>query len=146
LLKSDADTTTGTTTALTEHPSLKFAVSSGNTYVFAYKLLMQSSLAINGLKVGLSFPAATVVSAVAYVPESVDGISAQTTGWITSTGDSVTGTSLPTINVPLIVTIEGTIRPSANGTLAVGYACEMSTTAGVIVRQGSVGIIKNVGA
>jgi hypothetical protein len=107
---------------------------------------MQTGIATNGLKVGLVFPSATVVSAVAYVPESADGTAAQITGWITSSGDSVSGTSMPTINVPLIATIEGTIRPSANGTLAFGYGAEVSTTQGIILRRGSVGIIKDLGS
>lgn len=107
---------------------------------------MQSGAETNGLKVGLTFPSATVVSAIANVPVSADGVTAIHTGFITSSGDEVTGTSMPTTNVPLIVTIEGTIRPTANGTLAVGYAGELSTTAGVIMRTGSVGIIKDVGA
>jgi hypothetical protein len=106
---------------------------------------MQTGTAGCGLKVGLAFPAATIVSAVAYVPESADGTAAQTTGWITSSNDSVTGTSMPTVNVPLLVTIEGTIRPSATGTLALSYAGEIATTAGVILRQQSVGIIKDLG-
>jgi len=120
-------------------------MSSGRTYIFAFKLLMQTAQAANGLKVGLNFPAATIVSAVAYVPESADGTAAQTTGWITTSGDSVAGTSCPTINVPLIVEVNGTIRPSANGTLALGYAAELSTTTGVIIRQQSIGIIKDLG-
>jgi hypothetical protein len=106
---------------------------------------MQSGHVNNGLKVGLTFPAATVVSAVAYIPESVNGVSAVHTGWITETGDSVTGTSMPTVNVPLITIVEGTIVPSANGTLSLTYAGELATTQGVIIRQGSVGILKDLG-
>jgi len=105
---------------------------------------MQTGLDTNGLRVGLTFPAATVVSAVAYIPVSADGTAAQHIGWITSSGDSVVGTSMPTINVPLIVQVEGNITPSANGTLALGYGAEISTTVGVILRQGSVGILKDV--
>lgn len=145
LLKTDADTATNVGSALTEHPSLKFNLTSGRTYIFAYKLLMQSALAANGLKVGLTFPAATVVSAIAYLPESADGVSAQTTGYITTSGDSVTGPSMPTVNVPLIVEINGTIRPSANGTLALGYAGELATTQGIVLRIASVGILKDLG-
>lgn len=146
LKKSDTNTATNTTTAFTTHPSLSFSVGSGQTYIFGYKLLMQSPNAVVGMSVGLRFPAATIVSAVAYIPVSADGTAAQHTGWITSSGDMVTGTSMPTVNVPLLVIIEGTIRPSANGTLDLGYASELSTTAGVVVRQESVGIIKNLGA
>lgn len=106
---------------------------------------MQTGQAANGLTVGLTFPAATVVSAVAYVPESADGTAAQRTGWITSSGDSVVGTSMPTVNVPLIVEVNGTIRPSANGTLGLSYAGELATTTGVIIRQQSIGILKDLG-
>ena len=144
LLKTDADSATNAVSALSAHPSLAFSVSSGRTYIFGYKLLMQSSQGANGIKVGLTFPSATIVSAVAYVPDTEDGTAAQIQGWITSSGDAVTGTSVPTINTPLIVVVEGTILPSANGTLALGYAGELSTTTGIILRQQSVGIIKDV--
>jgi hypothetical protein len=145
MARTDADTATNTTTAFTTHPSLSFSVGSGQTYVFSYKLLMQSGAAATGISVGLRFPSATIVSAVAYIPVSADGTGAQHTGWITSSGDMVTGTSMPTVSVPLLVVIEGTIRPSANGTLDFGYAAEVSTSVGVVVRQQSVGIIKNIG-
>lgn len=146
LRKTDADTATATTTALTEHPSLKFTLQSGRTYIFAYKILAQASQADNGLKIGLTFPSATVVSAIASIPVNADGTNAIYTGYLTSSGDSIVGPSAPTVGVPLICHIEGTIRPSANGTLAFGYASEMSTTTGTVIRQGSVGIIKDLGA
>lgn len=144
LLKTDADSATNTTVTLTTAPSLQFSVGSGQTYIFAYKLLMQSGNAANGIRVGLSFPSATVVSAMAYIPVTVDGTGPQQIGYITSTGDSVVGTSMPTVNVPLLVIVEGTIRPSANGTLALTYGSELSTTQGIILRIASVGIIQNL--
>jgi hypothetical protein len=131
--------------SLIQHPSLTFLLSSGRTYIFAYKILFQGSNAANGLRIGLTFPSATVVSAVGYVPVSADGTAAQMTGWITSSGDAVVGTSLPTVNVPLMAIIEGTIIPSADGTLALGYGNELNTSVGVLINRGSVGIIKDLG-
>lgn len=119
-------------------------MSSAHTYIFAYKLLMQSSQGANGIRIGLTFPSATIVSAIAYLPDSDDGTAAQRTGWITSSGDSVVGASMPTINTPLLVVVEGTIRPSANGNLALVYGAELSTTTGIVLRQQSVGIIKDI--
>ena len=145
LQKTSVNTTTALSATLTEHPSLKFLLASGNTYIFAYKVLFQGSNAANGLRIGLTFPSATIVSAKALIPFAGDGTAAEMQGWITSSGDSVVGTTLPTINVPLLATIEGTIRPSANGTLAFGYGNEANTTVGILINQQSVGIIKNLG-
>jgi len=146
LKKTDFDTATASAGNLSAHPSLKFDLTSGRTYIFAYRLLMQTPVATNGIRVGLNFPAATVVGANANIPVSVDGVAGVWSGIITSSGDSVVGTSAATVNVPLVVTIEGTIIPSANGTLELGYGGELATTAGIVLRQGSVGIIKDLGA
>jgi hypothetical protein len=123
---------------------MKFNLSADHAYVFAYQLLIQTGVSTNGIKIGLNFPAATVVSAVATVPSTGDGTAAIMSGWITQSGDSVTGTSSPTVNVPLVCTIEGNIIPSTNGTLELAYAGELSTSQGIIMRQGSVGILKDV--
>lgn len=134
-----ANTVTNAVNALSAHPSLKFSLASGNIYAFEFRTLIQSGAGTNGIRIGLTFPSATVVSAKGYVPVAADSAAAEWQGFITATGDAVVGTSMPTINVPLICTIEGVIQPSANGTLAFGYGGELSTTAGIIVRAGSVG-------
>ena len=145
LKKTDFDTATMSAAAISAHPSLKFDLTSGRLYVFSYQLLMQTPVATNGIRVGLNFPSATVVGAVANIPVSVDGIASIWSGMITSTGDSVVGTSAATVNVPMIVQIDGQIVPSANGTLELGYGGELATTAGIVLLRGSIGILKDCG-
>jgi hypothetical protein len=129
---------------LSAHPSLKFSLSSGNYYAFEFVALMQTPVQTNGIRVGLNFPAATVVSAQGRVPISADGAGQEMQGWITSSGDSVVGASMATVNVPVICTVKGVIVPSANGTLNFGYGGELGTTAGIVCRQGSYGILRKL--
>jgi hypothetical protein len=140
-----SNTATALSASLTPHPSLKFAVVNGNTYAFRFQAPIQTGNAVDGIMIGLYFPSATVVSAIGSIPVSADGTGHLFTGDITSSGDTVIGTSMATVNVPVICTIEGIIVPSGNGTLNFGYGNELSTTAsGTVVRQGAYGWLKQL--
>jgi hypothetical protein len=123
---------------------LAFPVASGNTYSFAFDVLWKTAAVTNGIKLGLTFPSAVIVTATATIPVAADGTASDLKGWITSSGDSVIGTGAQATGTTYLATIEGTIRPSANGTLQVQYAGELSTTQGVTIQQESVGIMVTV--
>ena len=91
------------------------------------------------------FPAATIVSAMARTITAADGVSSVWSGAITTSGDGVTVTSAPAANTDYLAVIEGTIRPSANGTLHVYHAGEVATASGAVVRQNSNGILWAIG-
>ena len=57
-----------------------------------------------------------------------------TGGIINSSGDSVVSATSPANTGDWVVTVQGTIRPTAGGTLQVQAACEVSTTSGVLIR------------
>jgi hypothetical protein len=130
-----------TTTATTDHPSLKIPLLSGQTYVFAWNVLFQAATTTCGIRIGLTFPAATIASAQAWIPLAADGTAGAFEGWITSSGDSVVSTGVPAASTTFLATIEGTIRPTANGTLQLWYASELSTNPGVLIMQQSVGVV-----
>jgi hypothetical protein len=140
-----SDTATGTTTALVTASGMTFALVSGNTYRFAWNVLFDSSTTTIGIKLGLTFPAATIVAANVTIPQVVDANNANFTGQITSSGDSVTSVSAPAAATPFLAIVEGTIRPSANGNLALMYGSEVSTSAlGVRIKQETLGVLQVV--
>lgn len=136
-----ADTATSTTTALANATGLSFSVSSGTTYGFEFYPIFRSGAATNGIKLGLTFPAVTIIAATAGIPIAADGAGGELQGWISSSGDSVIGTGVQTAAVDYRAEIRGTIRPSANGSLQVQFGCELSTTLGVVVKQESYGVL-----
>lgn len=138
-----SDSATGTTTALVTASGMTFAVTTGNYYRFSYHVLTRigavTSATTVGIKLGLTFPSATVVAAFAQIPQGADGTSHMFMGQITSSGDSVTSASTQFPNTVTHSLVEGTIVPSAAGNVALVYGCELSTTAGVVIKQGTNG-------
>jgi hypothetical protein len=96
------------------------------------------------MKLGLTFPAAAVVSAFAQIPQAVDGTAQNFMGQITSSGDSVTSISTQFPNTDVISLVEGSIVPTANGNLALVFGTELSTTAGVVIKQGTNGRLEKL--
>jgi hypothetical protein len=138
-MATDLATNVGTT--LTTMATLGFLLSSGTTYTFAYNIIFQSGGPTVGLKLGLNFPAATVQASNVAIPVAADGTAAEFFGTISSSGDSVTGTGVETSGTNYLATIEGTIRPSANGTLVPIFSAELASTAGILIKQQSSGVL-----
>jgi hypothetical protein len=136
-------TATGTTTALVTASGMTFALVSGTTYKFSYDVIYRignvSTGTTVGIKLGLTFPAATVVSAYVDIPMGAAGATYWFSGPITASGGSLTSTSQQNPNTDLLANVVGTIKPSANGNLALTYGCELSTTAGVVIQAGTNG-------
>jgi hypothetical protein len=120
---------------------LSFSVVSGTCYTFSFDVLFQSAAITNGLKLGLTFPAATVIGANVYIPIAADGTAAAYHGYINTSGDSVVGTAVATADTTYLASLWGTIRPSANGTLQVQHASEISTARGVRIMADSMGAL-----
>jgi hypothetical protein len=135
------DQTTNATATLVTASGCTFVVTSGNTYYFEFCALWKCNVTTNGFKVGLTFPAAVVVAAQAVVP-----ITAATsiTGPISASGGAITGTSTPTSATPYMAFVNGTITPSASGNLALMFAGELATTAGVALLAGTNGMIRAI--
>lgn len=139
----DSPTAITTTTATTS--GLQFLLQSGITYQFKFHMIWRTGLTTAGIRVGLMFPAASIVSGTASTITSADGTAANFVGAITTSGDGVTVTSAPVANTDFLAVIEGSIRPSANGTLHVYHAGEVATASGIILRQRSNGILWAIG-
>ena len=127
-----------TTTTLANITNLNFNVVSGSYYQYEFFILFQSSIATNGLKLAVTYPAATVASYRAEIPIAADAAAGDWHGWGTSSGDAITGTGVQTANVVYMAKIVGNILPSANGTIQSQYASEVATNT-TTIKQGSFG-------
>jgi hypothetical protein len=138
------DTATGTTTALGTVSGQIFALVSGITYNFSWNVLFQSGAATNGLRLGLSFPAATIVAANGWIPIAANGVDAHFEGSIIASGGQIVGTTVETANSTRLAMLFGTIRPSANGNLALLFGSELSTVNGCKIMQQTNGSLVTV--
>jgi S1-C subfamily serine protease len=115
---------------------MSFAVTSGVYYHFKFVLTYQTAGSTVGLKLGLTFPATTVMSARA----SIQSENTITNATINVSGEYCLTAAVSTANTNYPAEIEGVILPSANGTLQVQFA---SGNPGddAKIKQGSVGFL-----
>jgi hypothetical protein len=140
-LTSDQTFSTATPANVT---GLAFTLASGTYYEFKFIIPYQSDTSTVGIQLGLTFPAVTTqASWVQIANGGSDGATSLFTGWITSSGDSVSAARVPSTNTDYLAIIEGMILPSAVGNLQVQAATETGTTT-VTVRQGAVGKIRAI--
>lgn len=139
-VRLSANLPTLSTNALANATGLFFALQSGITYGFQFFPIFRTHLATNGIKLGLTFPAAVMVTANVRIPVAADGVSGEFQGWITSSGDSVIGSGVQSTGTNYLAEIFGTIRPSANGNLQVQYASELTASTSAIMQE-SYGIL-----
>jgi hypothetical protein len=123
---------------------MTLALVSGSTYWFKWLVIFESGAASNGIRLGLTFPAATIVTAHASIHLAADGAAATFEGELTSSGDSVVATGVAVANTPVLASIEGIILPTASANLALTFGSELSTTNGVRIRQQSFGILRTI--
>lgn len=143
-----SDSATGTITGLATASGITFALTSGNTYRFQFLMVARIGSASThttvGVKMGLTFPAATVVAARAAFPQGAAGVSHDFEGQINTSGGMITSISTQNPNQDILGKIDGVIKPSADGNLALMYGCELATTAGVVIRAGTCGRLEQL--
>jgi hypothetical protein len=127
-----------------------FALVSGIAYNFDWRVLYSIGNAVTnttvGIKLGLTFPAATVVAANVEIPVGPAGTAGMFDGEVVISGGSVTATTQqsPGQTTAHLAIVRGTIIPSANGNLALMYGSEISTTAGPVIRAGTNGALYTI--
>ena len=142
--KLTSDFTASATTTVANVTGLSFAVSNGLYYRFRFTLVVQADTSTTGIRVTITTPTFTILSALVYTCQSTDGTLGSFTGNITASGDEVTTGQVAAINTDYIMVIEGIILPSAGGTVQLQAACEVA--AGVIkIRQASMVSVENLG-
>jgi hypothetical protein len=147
MVQTVTDTATLTTSGLGNVSGLVFALTTGRTYRFWFGVLYQTALTTNGLKIGLTFPAVTIMAAHVWIPVAVAGTGFVFGGAIRASGGNVTATATPdSANNVNMAEITGVIRTTAAGSLQVQAAGEVATTAGIVIRANSVGMLWDIGA
>ena len=119
---------------------MSFALTSGHYYYYRFVCLVRSDTATVGIRMTVTYPSVTTAGGRCVSMIAADGVGAEFQGAITATGDAVIPTAVPAINTDYVQVVEGTILPSANGTLQLQAGTETGTTV-VTVRQGSVGFL-----
>ncbi len=136
-MKSSSDQTFSSTT-LANATGLSFPVVTGTNYKYKFTVLYTSAATTTGLRVGVTFPAATTQSALANIPGSTtDGTGFLFSGFISSSGDSVVAGNSPAVS-PTVMTanVEGVFIPSASGTIQLQAATEVGAS-NIVIKAGS---------
>jgi hypothetical protein len=130
--------------SLATSATMLFAISSGVHYAFEWIVLFRSAATTNGVRLGLVFPAATYFGATVRIPVAADATGGEFQGQLTSSGDAVIGTGVEATGTTYVATIDGVINASANGNLQLVYGSELTTGSGIVIKQGSHGILRTL--
>lgn len=123
---------------------LNFTLYAGNLYKYSFTILFTSNDTTNGGRFGVWYPTANIARAKAYIPiTTTDGTDAEVIGFITTSGDNVTGTAVTAVADINQATIEGVINATATGKLQVLYGNELATC-NLTIRENSYGELWNI--
>lgn len=122
--------------ALTAVTGMSFPVVAGTLYRYRFDVIFRTAALTTGIGIGLTYPAATSAAASVRIPFAADGAASTWHGALTSSGDSVLSTGVPVINSDHHAVVEGTVLPSANGTVQLTARSEIAGSAAT-VRNGS---------
>lgn len=126
------------TTTVLKPTSLILDVKANDRYDFVFNVLFQSNTATTGIRLGLSVPANSFYSATAKILSGTDGTAAEFSGALTTVGDAVVSTQVPSINTSYLAEIKGTIMPIADDVIMVQFGSEVATGQ-VTIKSGSNG-------
>ena len=119
--------------------TFSFPVLANTMYSFGAKLLYMTPATTTGLRVGLTVPANTVrFAATARIPIAANGAGGEYQGWLTASGQSVTGTGTPATNTPYLAEVSGIIYTGATGGFVVPQFATEINNSRVTIHAGSV--------
>ena len=139
-VKLTADATAITSSTPAAVAGLLFTLTSGTYYTFKFLLLVQTSDATVGPRLGLSLPAFTTFGATVTALFAADGAAATWTGALTVDDDYTTLTDLPAASTSYLVTVEGVILPSGAGDVQI-IAAREGATGTITIKQASAGLL-----
>ena len=119
--------------------TFSFPVLANTMYSFGAKLFYMTPATTTGLRVGLTVPANTVsFAATARIPIAANGAGGEYQGWLTASGQSVTGTGTPATNTPYLAEVSGIIYTGATGGFVVPQFATEINNSRVTIHAGSV--------
>lgn len=133
---------TVTANTLTDVTGLTVPVKSGRYYRVQATLLVESSVATEGVRVELNGPTHSYYGAQIFMPQAASTVAGRNT---TAYDAAAVNTAHPVANSEYVATINAVVVPSADGTLAVRYGSETTTSTTVSVRPGSSLTVEEIG-
>lgn len=109
---------------LTNVDDLLFTVNNTNNYLIEFSVFFASNVTTNGLKLGVTYPTATIATYKCEIPLAADAAAGMWHGWGTSSGDAVTATGVQAANTTYLAYVKMQITPSTNGTVQLQFASE----------------------
>lgn len=136
--KTTANSTSSSTT-LNNAAAAAIALAANTVYRITLYVRFSSAATGTGIRLGLTCPTGSVISASVSIPVRSDSTSGSLQGTIVVSGDSVQGTGVELSNTAYIAVIQGVVSVGATaGNLQLQYATEVSGSA-VTVLPHSVG-------
>jgi hypothetical protein len=134
-----------TTTSLVNATGLALPLAIGGAaavrVVFLFDIAWRSTATGTGIKLGLTFPTATVFAATVWgAGIGADGTANVFAGTITSSGDSVAIPTCQIANTDYLAEVRGIIVPNTTGQLQLQYAASVGAVGTVTIKQGSNGM------
>ena len=136
-IKKTADQTF-TATAVANVTQLAIPVVAGVSYKYKFNVLYTAAGTGTGLRIGITYPASSISSALANIPGStVDGTGFMFSGFINNSGDSVMAANTPAATPTVIMAnIEGVFVATITGTIQLQAATEIAASA-IVIKAGS---------
>jgi hypothetical protein len=134
ILASDVTNSDVTANTLADVTGLSFAVISGNTYKFRFYVTYTAAINTTGSRWTITGPTATTIS---YIQQyNLDGVSFQWASRTSYDAGNLSSGSTTTAGAANIAIVEGVITPSANGTVQLRFASEITASA-ITAKAGS---------
>lgn len=143
IVKITADQTS-TSTTVANVTGLAFSVLSGRYYRFSFEMIHRTTDLTKGLRATITTPTFTSFAAVCRSMAGASGGGGEHQYPISASGEEVAFANATGADTDYIARIEGSILPSANGTIQVQFGLE-ATAATVTIRKGSNGLLWDLG-
>lgn len=115
LVRSTSTFTSAATTTPSDIPNMEYDLIANATYQFTCNIVFQTTATVLGARLSQSLTAGSTISATIEIPMAADGTGGALQGWVTTSGDSVTGTAVQAANTNYIGNIKGAIFVGSSG-------------------------------
>jgi hypothetical protein len=137
VLSSDVTNNNATANTIADVTGLSFSVTAGETYFFRATIFYTAAATTTGSRWSVNGPSSPTLLAfrTSNVLTAAAGTDGETTTF-NSTYDSPAASNASSALAGNIAVVEGFIKPSANGTLTIRFASEVSSSA-IVAKAGS---------
>jgi len=144
VVRTTSDYTTPTGTTLNNIPNLDYNLVANSTYSVTCNLVFQTTATVLGARLSMSLTAGSTIAATIEIPMAADGTAGALQGWVTMSGDPVTGTAVQAANTNYIGNIDGMIFVGSSGATANAMAGGEVTNGSTVIKAGSMCVYNGV--